>query len=82
MTFLSSACADYRLGKPLYGAMIGLLSAASGCSIVAPNIEKPPQLSAASVDPDSSLGSTASAPPLHPESAEELQTNTTPIDRP
>lgn len=81
MIFSSTACADCRLGKPFYGAIIGLLFAASGCSIVAPNIEKPAQLPAASVDPNSSLGPTAPAPSLRPESEEEVQTNTTPIDR-
>lgn len=82
MIFSSTACADYQLGKPFYGAIIGLLFAASGCSIVAPNIEKPAQLPAASIDPNSSRGSTASAPSLHSESEEEVRTNTTPIDRP
>jgi hypothetical protein len=82
MIFSSTACADYRLEKPFYGAIIGLFFAASGCSIVAPNIEEPAQLPAASVDPNSSLGSTASSLSLHPESEEEVQTNTTPIDRP
>ena len=82
MIFSSTACADYRLGKSCYGAMIGLILAASGCSIVAPSIEKPANLPVASADPNSSLGPTASAPPLPPESEEEVQTNTTPVDRP
>jgi hypothetical protein len=82
MIFSSTACADHQFRKPFCGAIIGLLFAASGCSIVAPNIEKPAQSPAASVDPNSSLGSTASAPSLHPESEEEVRTDTTPIDRP
>jgi hypothetical protein len=82
MIFSSTAYADCRLGKAFYGAIIGLLFAASGCSIVAPSVEKPARLPAASVDPNSSLGSTASAPSLHPEGEEEGQTNTTRIDRP
>jgi hypothetical protein len=82
MIFSSTVCADYQLGKLFYGAIIGLLFAASGCSIVPSNIEKPAQLPAASVDPNSSLGSTVSAPSLHPETEEEVRTDTTLVDRP
>lgn len=82
MIFSSTACADHRLRKSFHGAIVGLLLAASGCCIVAPNVDKPPQLPAARVDPDSSLGSTASAPPLYAESRDDVQTNTTPVDRP
>jgi hypothetical protein len=90
----STTCADPRLAKPFRGAIVALLIAASGCSAVAPSIEKPAQLPAASVDPNPSgnpsedprahpsLGTTSSAPPLHQESEEEVQTDTTPIDRP
>jgi hypothetical protein len=91
----STTCADHRFAKPFHGAIVALLIAASGCSVVAPDIEKRAQLPAStSVDPNPSgnpsgdpranpsLGTTASAPPLHQESEQEAQTDTTPIDRP
>jgi hypothetical protein len=80
MILSSTACADTRIRKLLYGALIGLLLAPSGCTMVAPNIEKPAQLPAASVDPDASLGPTDSPPAPHTESEEALQTDSTPID--
>jgi hypothetical protein len=80
MIWSSTACADTRIRKLLYRAVIGLLLAPSGCTLVAPNIETPAQVPAASVDPDSSLGSTASPPAPHTESENVLQTDSTPID--
>ena len=82
MIFSSTACANRPLRRSLYGAIIGLLFVASGCSSVAPNSEQSAQVPAAYVDPTSSLGSTAPAASLHSDSDEEIQTTATPNDRP
>jgi hypothetical protein len=79
MIFSNTACADRR-AKRFYGAIIGLLFAAVGCSVT-PNEEKPAPLPAASVDPNAALGSTATVPTLRSEGA-EAQTGTTPTDSP
>jgi hypothetical protein len=88
MIFSSTTCADHRAGRRFCGTFVGLLFAASGCSVVAPHVETPAPAPApapvpvASVDPYAALGPTASAPLRHPDDEEETQTDTTPVDRP
>jgi hypothetical protein len=80
MIFSSTTCADFA--KPFYGAIVVLFFAASGCSMVATDIERRAPLPSASADPNSSLGSTESARSLPLESDEEVRADTTPMDRP